>query len=55
VLADGEEACLKSFRNIAGVTVLDAEQVGVADVVGAGRIVISEAALARVTEKAVAK
>ena len=55
VLADGEEACLKSFRNIAGVTVLHAEQVGVADVVGAGRIVISEAALTRVTEKAVAK
>ena len=55
VLADGEEACLKSFRNIAGVTVLHAEDVGVADVVGAGRLVISEAALARVTEKAVAK
>jgi large subunit ribosomal protein L4 len=55
VLADGEEACLKSFRNIAGVTVLHAEDVGVADVVGAGRLVVSEAALARVTEKAVAK
>jgi large subunit ribosomal protein L4 len=55
VLADGEEDCLKSFRNLADVTVLHAEQVGVADVVGAARIVISEAALARVTEKAAVK
>ena len=55
VLTDGEENCLKSFRNLADVTVLHADQVGVADVIGAGRLVISEAALARVTEKAVAK
>ena len=55
VLTDGEESCLKSFRNLVDVTVLHAEQVGVADVIGAGRLVISEAALARVTEKAVAK
>ena len=55
VLTDGEESCLKSFRNLADVTVLHADQVGVADVIGAGRMVVSEAALARVTEKAVAK
>jgi large subunit ribosomal protein L4 len=55
VLTDGEENCLKSFRNLVDVTVLHADQVGVADVIGAGRLVISEAALARVTEKAVAK
>jgi large subunit ribosomal protein L4 len=55
ILTDGEESCLKSFRNLADVTVLHADQVGVADVVGAGRLVVSEAALARVTEKAVAK
>jgi large subunit ribosomal protein L4 len=55
VLTDGEETCLKSFRNLVDVTVLHADQVGVADVIGAGRLVISEAALARVTEKAVAK
>jgi large subunit ribosomal protein L4 len=55
VLADGEETCAKSFRNLAGVSVLHAEQVGVADVVGSGRMVVSEAALARLTEKAVAK
>ena len=55
VLSDGEEACAKSFRNIAGVSVLTAEDVGVADLIGAGRVVLSEAALARVTEKAVVK
>jgi large subunit ribosomal protein L4 len=55
VLTDGEENCLKSFRNLAEVSVLHADQVGVADVIGAGRLVVSEAALARVTEKAVAK
>jgi large subunit ribosomal protein L4 len=55
VLADGEETCAKSFRNIAGVAVLHADDVGVADVVGSGRLVISEAALGRLTEKAVAK
>jgi large subunit ribosomal protein L4 len=55
VLADGEENCAKSFRNIAGVAVLHVEDVGVADIVGSGRIVISEAALGRLSEKAVAK
>ena len=55
VLTDGEETAVKSFRNLSDVTVLHADQVGVADVLGAGRLVVSEAALARVTEKAVAK
>jgi large subunit ribosomal protein L4 len=55
VLTDGEESCLKSFRNLAEVVVLHADQVGVADVIGAGRLVISEAALTQLTEKAVAK
>jgi large subunit ribosomal protein L4 len=55
VLADGEESCAKSFRNLAGVSVLHVDDVGVADVVGSGRLVVSEAALARLTEKAVAK
>ncbi len=55
VLTEGEENCVKSFRNLRHVTVLGADAVGVADVVGASRLVISEAALARLTEKAVAK
>ncbi len=54
VLDDGEENCQKSFRNLAGVTVLHADAAGVADVVAAGRLVVSEAALARLTSKAVA-
>ena len=55
VLADGEETCAKSFRNLAYVSVLRADDVGVADVVGSARLVFSEAALSRLTEKAVAK
>ena len=55
VLTDGEETAVKSFRNLAHVTVLHADQVGVADVIGAGRMVVSEAALGRLVEKAVAK
>jgi large subunit ribosomal protein L4 len=55
VLADGEENCAKSFRNLAGVVVLHADDVGIADIIGSGRLVISEAALGRLSEKAVAK
>jgi large subunit ribosomal protein L4 len=50
---EGEEAGVKSFRNLPGVEVLPADSVGVADVIGARRIVVSEAALERLT--AVAK
>jgi large subunit ribosomal protein L4 len=42
---EGEEGCLKSFRNLAGVSVLPTEQVGVVDVVGAARLVLSQSAL----------
>ena len=52
MLAEGEESCAKSFRNIAGVTVLAADQAGVADIVGAARLVVSEAAVGRLGEKA---
>jgi large subunit ribosomal protein L4 len=55
VLGEGEEACARSFRNIAEVSVLRVEDVGVADVLGAGQLVISGSALERLTEKAVAK
>ena len=54
VLADGEETCAK-FRNIAGASVIHVEDVGVADVIGAARLVLSEAAHARLVEKAVAR
>ena len=52
VLADGEEICAKSFRNIAGVAVLHADDVGVADLLGAARMVATEAALERLTRLA---
>jgi large subunit ribosomal protein L4 len=52
LLADGEETCLKSFRNIRGVSVLHVDDVGVADVVGAARLVVSETALERLTRLA---
>jgi large subunit ribosomal protein L4 len=55
VLTDGEESCLKSFRNLRDVTVIHADAVGVSDVVGHARLVVSEAALARLTEKAASK
>jgi large subunit ribosomal protein L4 len=55
VLTDGEETAVKSFRNLRDVSVMHAEDVGVADVIGHARLVVSEAALARLTEKASAK
>jgi large subunit ribosomal protein L4 len=46
VVVGGDEAgCAKSFRNIRHVVVLPAQSVGVADVVGAGALVVSEAGL----------
>jgi large subunit ribosomal protein L4 len=55
VLTDGEETAVKSFRNLRDVSVMHADAVGVADVIGHARIVVSEAALQRLTEKAAAK
>jgi large subunit ribosomal protein L4 len=55
VLTDGEESCVKSFRNLRDVSVLHADDVGVADVIGHARLVVSDAALARLSEKAVAR
>jgi large subunit ribosomal protein L4 len=52
VLTEGEEACAKSFRNIRGVSVLEASDVGVADVIGAARLVASEQALQKLGEVA---
>jgi large subunit ribosomal protein L4 len=54
VLSENEDACARSFRNIADVTVLRVEDVGVADVLGASRLVISSSALERLIQKAVA-
>jgi len=45
VLADGEENAAKSFRNLRDVTVAHVDSVGVADLLGAARLVLSEPAL----------
>jgi large subunit ribosomal protein L4 len=47
-----ESAAFKSFRNLAGVTVLAADDCGVADLVGAATVVFSEPALDSVTARA---
>jgi large subunit ribosomal protein L4 len=53
VVLDTEElAAMKSFRNLPGVTVMDATSVGVADVIGHASLVISQAALGQVEERA---
>jgi large subunit ribosomal protein L4 len=49
VLAGGEENAAKSFRNLVGVSVLHADAAGIADIVGAARLVLSEPALERLT------
>jgi large subunit ribosomal protein L4 len=52
VLLDAEEVgALKSFRNIEGVRVLELGAAGVADVIGAASIVVSQEALAKLEER----
>jgi large subunit ribosomal protein L4 len=52
VLADDELAAAKSFRNLARVGVLHVDDVGVADLVGAATLAISQAALDALTARA---
>jgi large subunit ribosomal protein L4 len=49
---EGEDNAVKSFRNLANVNVLPADSVGIADLVGAARVVVSQAALDHLTEVA---
>jgi large subunit ribosomal protein L4 len=49
---EGEEACARSFRNLAGVTVVAVDDVGVAEIVWARRLVLSPAAIAKLSEAA---
>jgi large subunit ribosomal protein L4 len=53
VVGAEEEAVAKSFRNIEGITVALASAAGVADVVGASSLVITEAALEELKGRAV--
>jgi large subunit ribosomal protein L4 len=53
VVLDAEEVgAMKSFRNLPGVTVMQATEVAVADVVGHASLVLSQAALGQVEERA---
>ena len=52
VIADGEVTTLKSFRNLARTNVLHVDDVGVADLVRAATLVISQAALDVLTARA---
>ena len=51
-LGPDESAAAKSFRNIPGIAVLAADSVGVADVVGAASVVLSETALEALSRRA---
>ena len=53
VLVQGEEtAAAKSFRNIAGVSVMRGATAGVADVIGAASLIVSKAALEQLSARA---
>ena len=52
VLGAEESAAAKSFRNLAGVTVIPTEACGVADLVGHATLLVSEVALNTLTERA---
>ena len=49
VIGSDDAGCAKSFRNIAGVYVHTADNVGVADVIGASRMVVTPTALEHLT------
>jgi large subunit ribosomal protein L4 len=51
VLAEDEGGAAKSFRNIDRVEVAEVSAVGVADVIGAASLVVSEGALAKLQER----
>jgi large subunit ribosomal protein L4 len=52
VLAEEEVAAAKSFRNLDRVAVLPAAEAGVADVIAAASLLVSEAALEQLTARA---
>jgi large subunit ribosomal protein L4 len=52
ILADEEAAAGKSFRNLPGAVALPAKDAGVADIVGAASLLVSEAALDELVARA---
>jgi large subunit ribosomal protein L4 len=53
LLSEGEFAAGKSFRNIDRITVLETSEAGVADIVGAASLLVTEQALSELTARAV--
>ena len=51
VVGADDANCAKSFRNIKGVLVHPADNVGVVDVIGAASLIVSEAALEKIKER----
>jgi large subunit ribosomal protein L4 len=51
VLGAEETGALKSFRNIERITVAEVGAIGVADVIGAASLVVSETALEKLRER----
>jgi large subunit ribosomal protein L4 len=51
VLGEDETGTVKSFRNIERVAVAEASAIGVADVIGAASLVVSEKALEQLQER----
>src|SRR5215212_9217356 len=49
VVGSGDANCAKSFRNIKGVSVHPADNVGVADLIGASRVIVTPTALEHLT------
>ena len=49
---ENEDNAVRSFRNIRDVSVLPVDQLGVADVIGAERLVLSQGALEELTKRA---
>jgi large subunit ribosomal protein L4 len=52
VAPEGEDGCLKSFRNLSHVSVLTSDRVGVSDIVSNQSLVLSESALETLTRLA---
>jgi len=51
ILTADETGAMKSFRNLQRITVLEVGATGVADVIGAASIVVSETALKSLEER----
>jgi large subunit ribosomal protein L4 len=49
VVGSDDATCAKSFRNIKGVSVRSADNIGVADVIGAARLILTPTALEHIT------